>query len=92
MSDEENEDFDTVSAMADRMRLEGKDRQRYIHEHMDRLGYDAVPTYVRREEEGEDDRDRGSGFFGRERREPRSSRDRDAGGRSRRDDRDDWYR
>lgn len=100
MADDNDDLYDTVSAMADRLRLDGKDRERYIHEHMTRGGYRAVPSYVREEEDDRDDRDSGSSFFG--------SRDRDRGGRDRdrdsgtrrsrgRDDRrdrdrgDNWY-
>lgn len=91
MVDKEDDSlFDDVSSMADRIGLKGQDRQRYIHEHMTRSGYRAVPNYVRDEgedEEGEED----SGFFGSRR---RSNRDRDTdGGRSERRRRgsDDWY-
>jgi hypothetical protein len=82
--DEENADFDTVSAMADRLGLEGKERNKYVHEHMDRLGYDAVPTYVRREEESQE-RESGGFFGGRDRGSSRDS------GRRRERDSDDWY-
>jgi hypothetical protein len=86
--------YDDVSAMADRLRLKGRERERYIHEHMTRSGYRAVPNYVL-DEEGDEDEEGEGGFFGGGRRRPRERRDRE-GGRPRpsrrgsRDD-DDWY-
>jgi len=94
---EEDSLFDDVSAMADRIGLSGKDKERYIHEHMTRGGYRAVPSYVRQEEEPEEEDEDGSGFFGNSgtKRRPRERRDREGGrpreprgGRSRDDD---WY-
>lgn len=87
--------LEQVTAMADRMGLEGRDRRDYIHEHMTRSGYRAEPTYVR-EEQDDSDRDdsKGSGFFrkqggdrdrGRGSRSDRGSRDRDRGSGK------DWY-
>lgn len=67
-----------VESMADRLKLKGKQRSKYIHEHMLQGGYRAEPHYVRDEEEDEDE---GSGFFGR-----RRSRDDDTGSRRNRDD------
>jgi hypothetical protein len=97
MADDKDDDlYDQVSAMADRLGLEGSERNRYVHEHMTRAGYDAVPQYVRREDDDDRDRDsdRGS-FFGRDRdrdrdrrprgRDDRRDRDRPRGGG------DDWY-
>lgn len=84
--------LEQVTAMADRMGLEGADRRSYIHEHMTRSGYRAEPTYVR-EEQDESDRDdsKGSGFF----RSKGADRSRDRGTRPGRDrDRGtgkDWY-
>lgn len=69
-------DFDTVSGMADRLKLRGRDRQKYIHDHMTGLGYRHVPSYVK-----DDDDDDSSSFFG-SRRRSRSRRD---------DDDDDGY-
>ena len=85
--------YDDVSAMADRLKLTGRDRTQYIHEHMTRSGYRAVPTYVKDDEEEEDDSGSGSSFFGGRRRRP--TRDQESGGhgtrtRRQRDD-DDWY-
>lgn len=50
---EEEDDltFDEVSAMADRLQLQGDARVNYIDDHMRQLGYDAVQTkasYARR--------------------------------------------
>jgi hypothetical protein len=73
--DDSQHDYESVAAMADRLKLKGKDRNRYIHEHMTGIGYRMVPSYVR-EEEDEDD---GGGRF----------RLRGNGNRSRRSSRDD---
>lgn len=98
MADQEEDSlFDDVSNMADRIGLKGKDKERYIHEHMTRGGYDAVPSYVRREDDDESEEDGGSGFFGssgRGRGSQRREREDDRGGRRppRRSSDDDWYR
>jgi hypothetical protein len=86
--------YDDVSAMADRLKLTGRERTSYIHEHMTRGGYKAIPSYVRDESEDDDDEDSsGSSFFGGRRRRP--TRDQESGGhgtrtRRQRDD-DNWY-
>jgi hypothetical protein len=89
VADKDDDLLDSVNAMADRLKLTGKDRSRYVHEHMTRSGYRAVPQYVKDDSDDEDDG--GSGFFSSGRRK-RSSRD---GGDQRRgrdrDDDDDWY-
>jgi hypothetical protein len=48
-------DFESVSKMADRLKLKGKDREDYIHDHMTGLGYKARRTYFK----GDDDDDGG---------------------------------
>lgn len=66
-SDEEDDTFDQVSSMADRLGLKGADRQSYIHDHMTQLGYDAMQTresYLKRPEEPEDQQSGGSRWFG----------------------------
>lgn len=92
-----NEDEDDlqeqVEAMADRLGLKGRDRTRYVHEHMTRGGYRAVPQYVRGDDDDDDDDD---AFFGRSRRRRTRDSDDDSRGRSRRsrsrdNDGDDWY-
>lgn len=85
MADDQDDLYDAVSAMADRLGLEGKERSSYIHESMTRGGYRAVPQYVR--EDNEDGEDSGGGFFGRGRskQQPRDRR----GSRPTRDQRDD---
>jgi hypothetical protein len=70
--DEEEEDnlFDSVTAMADRMGLKGDKRATYIHDHMTQGGYQQVQTresYTRvqqEEDEGGSDGNRW-GFGGR---------------------------
>lgn len=91
MADDQDDFYDSVAAMAERMGLKGKERERYIHEHMTRSGYRAVPTYVLDEGDEEDSEDDG-GFFGSGgRRRPQERRDR-SGGRPRRPrSDDDWY-
>jgi hypothetical protein len=88
MPKEEDDDFyESVAGMADRMNLEGSERERYIHSHMTRAGYRAVPNYVRDDDDSDDD-----DFFSSDDRRSqrrRRGRDDDAGGRKRR--RDDWF-
>ena len=55
-------DLETVTAMAERLKLKGKEKSQYIHDHMTGLGYRSEPHYVRDGEEG--DGDSGSGRFG----------------------------
>ncbi len=43
-SEEEDDLFDTVTAMADRMGLKGDKRATYIHDHMTQGGYQQVQT------------------------------------------------
>ena len=97
VSDKDDDLQDSVTAMADRMGLKGKERQNYIHEHMTRGGYRAVPTYVLDDRDDEDDEEDSGGFF----RSSRRDRDRDdsdrpsrrSSGERRRGSRsgDDWY-
>jgi hypothetical protein len=77
-TEDDDDLLETVTKMADRLKLKGRDREKYVHEHMTRGGYRAVPRYVR-DDDGDDDE--GGSFF--------SSRSR---GRSRRrnDDDDEW--
>jgi hypothetical protein len=51
----DQEDYESVSAMADRLKLKGRERSRYIHDHMTSFGYRMVPSYVRDEDEEDDD-------------------------------------
>lgn len=79
----EDDDFTSVSAMADRLKLKGKDRTKYIHDHMTGFGYRMVPSYVRADDDDDDDGGGGRFFGGRSR---SSSRNRRSG-----DDDDDAY-
>lgn len=92
--DEQDDLLDRVTEMADRLKLDGSDRQQYIHEHMTRSGYRAEPHYVKDEpEEGEEESGKGGFFSSRDKgtgrdkgtRERGSSRDRGSGG-------EDWYK
>ena len=86
MADKDDDDlYDSVSNMADRLKLKGGERSKYIHEHMTRGGYKAVPNYVKADDDDDDD-DSSSPFFGSRRGNRSGSR------RSRRrdDDDDDW--
>jgi hypothetical protein len=59
---ETTDDFLTmVKNMAARMGLEGKEEQKYVHEHMTRAGYSMVPSYVK-DDESEENED--TDFFG----------------------------
>lgn len=60
-----------IERMMDRLKLKGKDREDYKHDHMTGLGYRARRTYVERDADDED-----SGKY-RVRRSRRNSRDDD---------------
>jgi len=85
VADKDDDLLDQVTGMADRLKLSGKERSTYIHEHMTRGGYKAVPNYVLADDDDDDD-DKGSGFFSGG---GRRSRDRGRS-RSRSDDDDGW--
>ena len=55
MADNDDDFYDAVQAMADRLGLDGEDRAKYVHEHMTRGGYDAVPQYVKRQPDPEEE-------------------------------------
>lgn len=90
MANGDNDDlYATVTGMADRLDLKGKERQTYIHEHMTRSGYRMEPTYVPGGDDDEDDSGSG-GFFGSSRNQSRN-RSRNSGrNRGRTRDDDDW--
>lgn len=85
MTDKDDDLLDSVTAMADRLKLKGKERGSYIHEHMTRSGYKAVPNYVRDDGDDDDDDDSSSFFGGK-----RGSRSGSRRSRRRDDDDDDW--
>jgi hypothetical protein len=94
MADKDDDLLESVTAMADRLKLKGKERSQYIHEHMTRSGYRAIPTYVK--DNNDDDDDESTGFFGGKRRSRSRSDDDDddrdrSSSRRRRRDNDDWY-
>ena len=93
MSDKDDDMHDRVLEMADRLKLDGNDRRKYVHDHMTRAGYKMEPTYVLGGDDDDDDDGPDDPFFSRRR---KSNRDRDQDqdrGRSRRRRRDDdsWY-
>jgi hypothetical protein len=93
MADKDDDLFDSVNAMADRLKLKGRERTKYVHDHMTRGGYRAVPQYVPAED-NEDDDDDDTPFFSRRRHRSRDDDDdtRQTRRRSRRDSSgDDWY-
>lgn len=45
------EDFESLSAMADRLQLEGEDRENYIGQHMVKFGHKPVTSWVDAEPE-----------------------------------------
>ena len=59
--DKEDDFFDQVSAMAERLGLKGDKRKRYIHDHMTQAGYDWEPSYFKADR-GDDDGDSFSPF------------------------------
>ena len=82
-SDEEDDDnlYDDVVRMADRMQLKGPKRQEYIHDHMLQGGYEPVQSreaYAKVQQE-EPEGDGGGGWFG-----GGGTRGRGGGGSSRR--------
>jgi hypothetical protein len=94
--------FESVSRLADRYKLEGKDRRKFVHEHMVQGGYRAEPTYVKDDDDdgdGDGGKDEGSRYFGSRGRESGrdGGRDRDGGGgktsgkKPRSSSDDDWY-
>jgi hypothetical protein len=99
MADKDDDFYDSVTGMAERLGLKGDDRRKYVHEHMTRGGYRMEPTYVPNDDEDEDE---GSSFFGSSRKssssrsrsdddDDRGSR-RSSGSRSRRSGRNsDWW-
>jgi hypothetical protein len=57
-SDDEDTLYDDVSRMADRLKLDGPERQNYIHDHMVQGGYEQVQSresYRRKVEEPPED-------------------------------------
>lgn len=87
MADKDDDLFDNVNSMADRLKLKGQERTKYVHDHMTRGGYRAVPQYVPADDGDDDDDDSDdTPFFSRKRRKPRGG----ATNRTKRDDDDDW--
>lgn len=85
MADDNDDLYDQVSAMAKRLKLKGDERTQYIHEHMTRSGYRAIPNYVK-DDSKDDDEGKGSPFFG----SGSGNRSSSSRSRRRRDDDDDW--
>lgn len=78
--------FDSVKSMADSIGLTGREKNKYVHEHMIRAGYEAIPTYVKASEQDDD----GDDFFSARRpkaRRTRSNEDSEDSGR----DRGSWF-
>jgi hypothetical protein len=87
VADKDDDLFETVSAMADRLKLKGQERTKYVHDHMTRGGYRAIPQYVPADDGDDDDDDDDTPFFSRKRRKPRGG----ATNRTKaRDEDDDW--
>lgn len=59
---EADKDLKSVTAMAKRLKLTGRDATEYIHEHMSKLGYRSKRSYFSPDDKGS--RRSGSGFFG----------------------------
>ena len=63
-SNEDETDQDRVSAMADRLKLKGEAKRRYVHKHMTGLGYRPKTTYdPPGSDDDDDDDDDDNGFF-----------------------------
>jgi hypothetical protein len=85
VADKDDDLFESVSAMADRIGLKGQEKTKYVHDHMTRGGYKAIPQYVPADDKDDDDDDDDTPFFTRKRRKPRGGAQRRT-----RDDDDDW--
>jgi hypothetical protein len=94
VADTDDEFHDQVLSMADRLRLKGNDRRKYVHDHMTRGGYRMEPTYVPADDDDDDDDD-DTPFFGKSKRSSSRSRKRDDDDDrpkpKRRGGSDDWY-
>lgn len=85
------EDLASFTATAERLGLKGKERSRYIHEHMTGVGYKAEPRYVTSDDD-EDEEDDG-GRFSVRRRSGSRNRDSSSGrsGSRQRNSGSGWY-
>jgi hypothetical protein len=91
MADDDDDLHDRVNEMADRLGLKGRERSSYIHEHMTRGGYRAVPQYVKGDDDDDDDDDSRSPFFRGGSRSSDSDRRQTRRRPRTRRPRDDWY-
>jgi hypothetical protein len=57
-----NTDHKSVSQMADRLNLQGEEREKYVDKHMTTLGHKSARTYLPGGDD-DDDNDSDSGFF-----------------------------
>lgn len=67
-------DFEETSKRAERLGLKGRDRAKYVHDHMTGYGYKMVPSYV-----SDDDEEEERPFFGGRRKRNRRDDDDDDG-------------
>jgi hypothetical protein len=56
--DDEDDTFERVSDLAERLGLKGKDRDRYIHNHMEDMGYARVTSKESYQKKRDDDDDK----------------------------------
>jgi hypothetical protein len=71
-NDDNDDYFDLLSEVADRAKLTGRNRAKFLDDFMDAGGYESVQSrdsYRRREETEDNGRGGGSGYFTRGRRE-----------------------
>lgn len=66
------EDYETLQSLAERLKLEDDERERFVSSSMQRLGYKPKTSWD--EPEGDEDGDKGGDFFS-GRRQQRQSRD-----------------
>jgi hypothetical protein len=59
--DDESADYEHICNMANRLKLTGRAKDKYVFDHMMGLGYQMIPTY--RKPRRIDDDDDPSGFF-----------------------------
>ncbi len=53
--DEASVDFESVTAAGKRLKLKGRELERYIHDHMTGFGYKSKRTYFKDEGDGDDE-------------------------------------
>jgi hypothetical protein len=66
-----NEDYESLQSLAERLKLEGDDRENFVSSSMKRLGYKPATQWQEPEPEGNDNNDSGDFFSRKQKREQR---------------------